>query len=120
MGTEPQCQYQLVCGQKLGQFCTATIRLSRQVRSPAGVFHYNSDMYIVAIAWIYVTLLMALTEANVIAGLLSFFFYGLAPLALLLWLLGTPQRRRAKSALNHQEVDDAVRQPDGRDAGANQ
>jgi hypothetical protein len=53
-------------------------------------------MYIVAIAWIYVTLLMALTEPNVTAGILTFALYGLMPLALLLWLFGTPLRRRRK------------------------
>lgn len=51
-------------------------------------------MYIVAIAWLYVTALMALTEPNITAGILTFALYGLAPLALLLWILGTPERRR--------------------------
>ena len=51
-------------------------------------------MYIVAIAWLYVTVLMAATEHSVTAGALTFLAYGLAPLALLLWLFGTPQRRR--------------------------
>lgn len=55
-------------------------------------------MYIVAIAWLYVVLMMALTESSVVAGLATFVLYGLAPLALLLWLLGTPQRRRAQRA----------------------
>lgn len=65
-------------------------------------------MYIVAIAWLYVTILMAATETSLIAGVLSFFFYGLAPLALLLWLFGTPQRRRnqrAAEAAAHQEPE---------------
>jgi membrane protein implicated in regulation of membrane protease activity len=53
-------------------------------------------MYIVAIAWIYVTLLMALTETNVTAGILTFALYGLLPLALLLWLFGSPIRRRRR------------------------
>lgn len=51
-------------------------------------------MYIVAIAWIYVALLMALTEGGLVAGALTFLFYGLAPLALFLWIGGTPRRRR--------------------------
>lgn len=74
-------------------------------------------MYIVAIAWIYVTLLMALTEASVVAGVMTFFFYGALPLALLLWLFGTPHRRRrrlAREALD-QRVDSDDRgdsQPD--------
>ena len=55
-------------------------------------------MYVIAIAWLYVTLLMAMTEANITAGILTFILYGLAPLALLLWLLGTPARRRKQIA----------------------
>jgi hypothetical protein len=51
-------------------------------------------MYIVAIAWLYVVMLMALTEESVIAGIMTVLLYGLAPLALFLWLVGTPQRRR--------------------------
>lgn len=54
-------------------------------------------MYIVAIAWLYVTILMALTERSFTAGLMTFLFYGLLPLALFLWLVGTPGRRRAKA-----------------------
>jgi hypothetical protein len=51
-------------------------------------------VYIVAIAWLYVVMLMALTEPSFVAGVSTFIFYGLLPLALLLWLVGTPQRRR--------------------------
>ena len=51
-------------------------------------------MYIVAIAWLYVTVLMAATERSVTAGVLTFLAYGLVPLALLLWLFGGPRRRR--------------------------
>ncbi len=53
-------------------------------------------MYIVAIAWIYVIVLVSLTEASFVAGVASFLFYGVLPLALLLWLLrGRARRRRA-------------------------
>lgn len=55
-------------------------------------------MYVIAIGWIYVTLLMAATEPNLTAGILTFVLYGLAPLALFLWLFGTPERRRRKRA----------------------
>ena len=55
-------------------------------------------MYIVAIAWLYVTVLMAATEPGLVAGLLTFLFYGLLPCALVLWLFGTPQRRRRQLA----------------------
>ncbi len=54
----------------------------------------NTIVYIVAIAWLYVVLMMSLTERSIVAGVATFVFYGLAPLALVLWLMGTPQRRR--------------------------
>ncbi len=55
-------------------------------------------MYVIAIAWLYVIVLMAATEPNLTAGALTFALYGLLPLALLLWLFGTPQRRRRRLA----------------------
>lgn len=72
-------------------------------------------MYIVAIAWLYVTLMMALTEPNIVAGLLTFLFYGLLPCALLIWIIGTPQRRRNRlRVIAKQELD----QPDRSDTKA--
>ncbi|MBP0622794.1 hypothetical protein [Cupriavidus consociatus] len=53
-------------------------------------------MYIVAIGWLYVALMMAITEHTVVAGVATFVFYGLAPVALVLYILGTPARRRRK------------------------
>ena len=52
-------------------------------------------MHIVAIAWLYVTLMMAITEKTMVAGVMTFVFYGLLPCALLLWLGGTGRRRSA-------------------------
>ena len=51
-------------------------------------------MYIIAIGWLYVTVLMAFTETSLVAGTLTFLFYGLFPVTLLVWLLGTPVRRQ--------------------------
>jgi hypothetical protein len=58
-------------------------------------------MYLVAIAWMYVVLMMAVAEALSTQGsLLGAFFtlllYGVAPLSLVLYLMGTPLRRRAR------------------------
>ncbi|HWV19262.1 MAG TPA: hypothetical protein VNZ68_11880 [Rhodocyclaceae bacterium] len=55
-------------------------------------------MYIIVIAWLYVIVLMAATEKSVVAGLLTLVFYGLAPVALFVWIFGTPGRRRARLA----------------------
>lgn len=63
-------------------------------------------MYLVALAWLYVALLMALTEPGITAGVLTFLFYGLLPCALCLWLAGTPQRRRNRSGRATQRTTD--------------
>ena len=55
-------------------------------------------MYIIAIGWLWVVLLMAITESNIVAGVLTFTFYGLLPCSLLMWLLATPMRRRRLAA----------------------
>lgn len=54
-------------------------------------------MYIIAIGWLYVTVLMALSEPNIVSGVLTFGFYGLLPVSLLMWLFGGPVRRRRSS-----------------------
>jgi biotin transporter BioY len=75
-------------------------------------------MYVIAIGWLYVTVLMAATEENITAGVLTFVLYGIAPLALFLWLFGTPQRSRNRLA--REAVDDAIGKEDGADAGRDQ
>ena len=69
---------------------------------------HNAAMYVIAIGWIYVTLLMAATETNITAGILTFVLYGLAPLSLLLWLFGTPMRRRRIAARERAEEQAAA------------
>ncbi len=61
-------------------------------------------MYLVAIAWIYVVLMMAVAEAvspqgSVLGAVITLLMYGVGPLALLLYILGTPHRRRRRKAL---------------------
>ncbi|MDO9598006.1 MAG: hypothetical protein Q7J47_09845 [Azoarcus sp.] len=55
-------------------------------------------MYLIAIAWFYVALLAAVSDDTVVGGVLTFIFYGLAPMALFLWLFGTSARRRRQKA----------------------
>lgn len=61
-------------------------------------------MYIVAIGWLYVALMMAITETNVVAGVATFLFYGLAPVSIVVYIMGTPGRRRRRKALEAQEA----------------
>jgi hypothetical protein len=62
------------------------------------VFNENRDkaMWIVAIGWMYVVTLMAATETSVVAGLMTFLFYGMLPLSLVFYLTGAWRRGRAR------------------------
>ena len=56
-------------------------------------------MYIVPIAWIYVALMMSVAEATnsngtVLGALVTFLLYGLLPVGLVLYIMGTPGRKR--------------------------
>jgi hypothetical protein len=75
-------------------------------------------MYIIAIGWLYVTLLVAANEPGIVAGIISFLFYGLLPCSLLLWLGGTKarrQRRAHRESLANQRPDDGDRGDTGPD-----
>ena len=57
-------------------------------------------MYIVVIAWFYVVMLMAVVEAassngTVLGAFITFVLYGLLPLSIVVYILGTPGRKRA-------------------------
>lgn len=56
-------------------------------------------MLIVAIAWLYVVVLMSATQPTWLAALGTLFFYGLFPLSIVLYLMATPARRRQRRAL---------------------
>ncbi|WP_038491618.1 hypothetical protein [Janthinobacterium agaricidamnosum] len=51
-------------------------------------------MLIVAIAWIYVVGLMALTEPSIVAGVMTFLIYCVVPLSILFYLTGSRRRKR--------------------------
>jgi hypothetical protein len=60
-------------------------------------------MYLVLIAWLYVTLMMALAEATsptgtVLGAVVTFVLYGLLPMGIVGYILGTPARKRALRA----------------------
>lgn len=62
---------------------------------------HNYAMYIIAIGWLYVTVLVAASEPSLVAGLASFLFYGLLPCSLILWLGGSKVRRQRQA---HREL----------------
>lgn len=65
-------------------------------------------MYLVAIGWMYVVVMMAVAEAmspsgTVLGAVFTFLLYGCLPLAIVLYLMGTPARRRARRAADQVE-----------------
>ena len=60
-------------------------------------------MHLVAIAWMYVVLMMALSEAlssqgTWLGAVITFILYGVLPLSVVLYIMGAPARRRARHA----------------------
>lgn len=58
---------------------------------------------VIAIAWLYVAVLMAVAEAThaqgtVLGAVITFGLYGLLPLSVVLYILDTPRRKRALRA----------------------
>ena len=66
-------------------------------------------MYIIAIAWMYVVLMMSITEHSVIAGVMTFLLYGACPLIIILYLMGIPERKRRRNALERNPPSDTIR-----------
>lgn len=67
-------------------------------------------MYIIAIGWLYVALMMSVAEATnttgtVLGAIITFLLYGAGPVALLMYILGTPARRKAIRAREAQEAE---------------
>ena len=76
-------------------------------------------MWIVAIAWMYVVVLMAATEPTVVGGIMTFVFYCALPLSILFYLTGAKRRRtrrdrRSTSGGNNDRSGDDF---DGGDGG---
>ncbi|MEW6693338.1 MAG: hypothetical protein AB1371_00020 [Pseudomonadota bacterium] len=72
-------------------------------------------MYLVLLAWGYVVVMMAIAEAmspngTLLGALLTLLLYGVGPMALVVYLAGTPLRRKAR----RRAEASASAAPDGR------
>lgn len=70
-------------------------------------------MWIVALAWSYVVVMMAVAEAlapngTVLGAVFTLLLYGVLPLVIVLYIMGTPARRAARK-----REEAASAQPDG-------
>ncbi len=66
-------------------------------------------LILIAIGWIYVALMMAVAEAmstvgSVLGAVITFVLYGLGPVALLLYILGTPARKKLRKQREAEEL----------------
>jgi hypothetical protein len=66
-------------------------------------------MYLVVIAWLYIAVMMAAAEATnpngtVVGAIVTFFLYGIGPLALVVYLMATPARRKKRRFEEQQEA----------------
>jgi hypothetical protein len=73
-------------------------------------------MYIIPIAWLYVVVMMSVAEATnsngtLLGATVTFFLYGLLPVALILYFMGAPARKRAIRARDLAELQASL-QPD--------
>jgi len=81
------------------RLCTAQKRLSTHGgAAPASgrTLVYAAPMHLVLIAWLYVALMVAATEPNIVASVLSFSFYGLLPAAIIAYIGTTGQRKKRR------------------------
>jgi type VI protein secretion system component VasK len=53
-------------------------------------------MYIIAIAWVYVVVMIAVVSDSWLKGIVRFVFLGVIPIGMLMWL--TVRRRRGRMA----------------------
>lgn len=83
-------------------------------------------MLLIAVGWLYVVLMMAVAEAtnsngSVLGAVVTFVLYGLGPVALVMYIMGTPGRKRAIRAREQAQMQAARQlasaatsdQPDG-------
>lgn len=80
-------------------------------------------MYLVAIAWMYVVVMMAVVEATsangtLLGAIFTFLLYGALPLSVVLYILRSPARKRARlaaeaRAASPSAAETSLDEPDG-------
>ena len=76
-------------------------------------------LHIVFIAWLWVVLMLAITERSIVGAVLTFVFYGLLPSVLLWWISAAAARRRASHRIES-VTDEQMRDPDRADSSPDQ
>ena len=63
-------------------------------------------MHIAALGWIYVVLMMAITEDTVVAGIMTFFLYGVLPVTIIVYVGGSGNRKRRREQERQQAMQE--------------
>ena len=63
-------------------------------------------MHIAAVGWIYVVLMMSIVEESLVAGIMTFFLYGVLPVTIILYLGGTGKRRRRREQEHQRKMQE--------------
>ena len=83
-------------------------------------------MYLIVIGWLYVALMMAVTEAtsstgSVLGAIFTFLLYGVGPVALVVYIMRSPARKqaiRAREQAEHEARQAKSAEPDARGEAA--
>ena len=77
-------------------------------------------LHLVPIAWLYVALMMSAAEAlapngSILGAIITFLFYGLLPVSLIWYFIGTSARRKAIRAREAAEQESTSQSPPQKD-----
>jgi hypothetical protein len=80
-------------------------------------------VYLVVVGWLYVVVMMVVVEAmsptgSILGAIVTFFLYGLLPVALVIYLMSGPYRRRIMRAREAAEERAHEQRPDSSDPDA--
>lgn len=80
-------------------------------------------MHVVIVAWMYVVLMMSVAEAmsprgTVLGAIVTFVLYGVLPLAIVVYILDTPRRKRRRRALEAEQFPSPAQDDGGSHAPA--
>jgi len=80
-------------------------------------------MYLIAIAWGYVALMMALAEAtssqgSILGAIVTLFLYGILPISIVMYILGSGPRKAARKRAELAEQAAAMAQTAAPDSAA--
>ena len=92
------------------------IAVASACTTPSTTFRQAARMLIIAIAWLYVVVLMAATQPTWLAAIATLMFYGLLPLSIVLYLINTPARRR-RQRMRATPLVEPTSEPEERSAG---